>query len=230
MSVGITARSLAAQTVPFAWVVAVDEDDPLRDDRMNELALVVPGVRFLTVNTRGLSRAQAAIAAYKAPWLDVIGVGPRLTTRIDDDDAFTPDALERMQELSSYALKARRWERRQKSFAVILPVGYRVWGRHYSTVIHGSNAMSSLYTPAGIEHIYTYMHREIAKHVRVISSHEVGDRKPGWLWVRHDDTLSGHKAALKPITPALRSKFPIDWSLIDSQPDALPEEGGLRFR
>ena len=110
-------------------------------------------------------------------------------------------------------------------------MGYRVWGKRYSTIMHNTNAMSSFFTPTGSnEHVYTYRHRDIAKFVRVIRSTEISDRKPGWLWVRHDNTLSGHKQALKLVTPTLRSKFPIDWSLIDAQPDALPEEGSLRFR
>ena len=168
---------------------------------------------------RDLPRSAAAIAAYRADWNSVLAPAPRVTTRIDDDDAFAPSALSRIR--AAVPVGARR------RVSLQLPVGYRVWGGRFTRVRHESNAMASLYSPAGERStVYSYMHREIADHARV----RFIDSDPAWLWVRHPDTLSGWKRATKPINWRLTRQFPIDWDLVGIRPIGDPVSGGERFR
>ena len=223
LAAGITVRSLVAQTdQQFEVVVCMDINDPLTRDRQAMFRSLGCHVWFVYIDSANLTPDQTGIAAYRAPWSTILGTGPYLTTRIDDDDAFAPDAIARIKTLYGRAVDSGHTE----EFAIVLPNGYRVWGGRYSPIEHRSNAWSTLFTPTGSHHIYTYRHREIAKHVPVV----YGNTKPAWLWVRHPDTLSGHKAAMKPYDDELRARFPIDWTLLDSQPTVEPRPGERKFR
>lgn len=220
---GVTVRSLAAQTVrDWVWVLAVAADDELRGERLAAAEAAGVEVRALEVPPLGerATRARAAMAAYRAPWAEVAGPGPRLTTRLDDDDAFTPDAFARIRgRLGSWVPRRR--------VSLMLPVGFRVWGGRYTRVHHASNAMATLYTPEGdAATVYGFMHRNIAEHVEVLHV----DQDPGWLWVRHPDTLSGWRRSTRPVSRGLIARFPIDWSVVGTRPVVEPVEGGDRFR
>lgn len=222
----VTARSLAAQTVQdFTWIVAVGQDDPLREEREALVGAIGQGSRVIRFDTENAdrrapwdkrapnprtdSRERVAYEAYRAGWAKAIGLPTwslTLQTRIDDDDAFAPDALERMR----YAAKTMGGARRS---AFILPVGVRVWQGRYSVVRHNTNAMASLRTHGGDAlTIYDFGHMKVKEHAQVNLLGEA----PGWLWVRHQDTLSGHKQASLALTDSIRRMFPIDWSVLES--------------
>lgn len=215
---GVTAASLAAQTSrDWTWLVAIDRNDPLREEREAVFTSAGVEVGFLEIATESSDRAAAAVEAYRAPWHRVIG---RRTvkvamTRLDDDDALAPWALDRI------AAVARLTHRRA---ALILPYGVRVWNGHCTMVRHDSNAMQTLVTPPGDDlHVYGYLHRQVRRVTRPRSI----DTRPAWVWTRHPDTLSGWQTAESPTTPEVRAMFPIDWSLLEERHPPFAAAGPL---
>jgi hypothetical protein len=182
---GITARSLAAQGTAWTWIVYVNPDDPLLDERMD-----------------AFHSAGAPVIPIQADPQDVIDwSGPVLTTRIDDDDAFTPDAFRRL------CRAATGTETR----VLMFPFGYRTYQGHFDAIHHTKNAWSSVYTTSERVHAKSVQHQRIRQLAPVT---EVDDR-PAWLWVRHPDTNSGFHRAKRPLRGPIRRLFPIDWSLIE---------------
>ena len=183
----VTARSLAAQDGDWWWIVYVNPNDPLLDDRL--AAFQEAGHPVLPV--RDNDEAEAVI-----DWS-----GPVLTTRIDDDDAFAADAFARL-----YAAEMRH------TTALIFPVGYHVRDGRAALNRHLRNAWSSLYAPAGVrEHIRLHQHQRVPSvyPVRLI------DEEPAWLRVSHPDNgrPTSHRPRT-PVTPAIRARFPVDWDLL----------------
>lgn len=233
----VTVRLMAAQTTKdWAWVVAVHPDDPLLRERLDAFGTAgvpVHPIRWQPANLapapwdsngpRTTTVQQAAATAYKAPWRSVMEPGPTLQTRIDDDDGFAIDGLERYQRAAK-GLTSRR--------VLMLPEGYRTFAGKYVRVYQANNAMHSLFTPAGDDlcvydygHMQTYSggHQDLgpAQRPRRLGPNPKApapiifvDTEPAWLWVRHRDTISGHQKAWMPITPGLRRLFPIDWSAL----------------
>ncbi len=184
----ITARSLAAQDGDWTWLVYVHPDDPLREDRLD--AFRSAGHPVIPVGSN--AEAEAAI-----DWS-----GPVLTTRIDDDDAFAYGAFDRL-----YA--AVRGTHRRTAF--VFPVGYRINEGLAERIIHIRNAWSSLYAPAGDRaHVRQVVHPRIARLAPVTFL----DKRPGWLWVRHEDAESRFRRAHDVITPAIRALYPVDWDAL----------------
>lgn len=226
---GVTARTMARQTMDdWTWVVLLDPRDPLLDERVSvyenaapslmkmfwtpdistaELASWDKSARLLTGQMdddqkRRSAKARVAATAYKVPWADFLEPGRRLMTRLDDDDGLTRDSLERTRRVA---------ERRSVRTVLMQPIGFRVWQGRYSSVRHTTNAMHTLLAPKGDDiTVYDYGHRLCARVAPVVTV----DQQPGWLWVRHPDTLSGWKKADNPVSPALKRMFDIDWSLI----------------
>ena len=209
----VTARLMTRQTVTdWSWVVLLDSRDPYldlryavyRDSAPNFLPIVwaPPEERRSSRDARILQRIAAA--DYKAPWRSVIPSDePAIMTRLDDDDGLAPDALAR------YAAAA---EGLTVPTALMLPQGIRVWRGRYIEVRHEQNAMHALVTPAGSTMcVYDYGHTKLRSHVPV----KMLDNAPGWLWVRHVDTISGWRRAEKPITAEVRAMFPADWAALD---------------
>lgn len=208
----VTARLMAAQTCrDWTWLVLLDPRDPLLEER---LAVFRSGgvVRPILWQPAEVAAApwdtakstttvqKIAATAYRAPW----DVGPRdeliLQTRIDDDDGFAPDALARI-----------RSKRHPGRVVWMLPIGVRVWNGRETVVRHTTNAMATLQTPPGDTlGVYDYGHRRVAEVARV----RLVDEQAGWLWVRHPDTISGHRQADYPIKLRTRRLFPIDWSAL----------------
>jgi hypothetical protein len=90
----------------------------------------------------------------------------------------------------------------------MFPVGIRVWAGKYSVVRHDSNAMHTLVTPRGDELcVYDYGHTKVRQTVRTVTV----DKMPAWLWVRHRDTISGHRVADRAVDAGVRKLFPVDW-------------------
>lgn len=203
----VTARLMAQQTArAWTWVVLFDERDPFLKDRLALYRASAPAfIPIVRADTDG-EPSRAAAAHYRAPWRAQLGPANDqiLMTRLDDDDGFTPDALAR------YQAAARRERRRA---VLMLPLGVRVWAGRYSIVRHAKNAMATLVTPPGDELcVYDYNHTKPHLVARVVSI----DKAPGWLWVRHRDTLSGWREGKRPIDPLVRKLFPVDWPALEA--------------
>jgi len=199
---GIMIRSLASQTSQhFQPVVLVHRDDPLLAERMAAFGEI--GAAFLFLESSGTS-SEVAAAGYRAGWTEAIGSRDDkiVMTRLDDDDALAPWAMARIRTAA---------EKVQKRTALILPHGIRVWQGSFTVVRHASNAMQSLVTMPGDEMtVYDYPHRKVRHltHVQNI------DNRIGWLWSRHDDSISGWRSSDLPLTDYFRAMFPIDWDLL----------------
>lgn len=205
----VTARLMAKQTTTdWTWIVLLDERDPLLRERLAMYRDHAREVIPITVcpdepppRTGDMrARQRSAAADYRAPWRrDVPSDDVVLTTRLDDDDGLAPDAIARYQRAAATVMKRT---------ALMLPMGIRVWRRRYDVIRHERNAMHTLVTmPDDETCVYDYGHTKVAAAVPVV----MVDDAPGWLWVRHRDTISGWRRAALPITAEVRSLFPIDW-------------------
>lgn len=197
----VTIRSLASQTSrKFAWIVLLHRDDPLISERETAFA----GARFIYTDMDG-SPSQVAFDGYGADWRSAIGIRDETIamTRLDDDDALAPWVMARIGEW------AGRMERRT---ALICPLGVRVWQGGYTLVRHDSNAMHTLVTPPDDDAtVYDYGHRKVRKFANIRNI----DPRVAWLWVRHNDTISGWQTADRPLTGQIRALFDVDWSLLE---------------
>lgn len=222
---GITVRSLAAQLERrWRWLLAIDPEDQLLAERLEAARGAGVPVEAIPVEGAAGPRSAVAVAAYRASWADHLEVSePRITTRLDDDDGFTPDAFGRIRGWAEAHMGGR-----QELHSGQLPVGFRVWGGRYTRVRHESNAMASLYSPAGDPStVYRFMHREVRASVERVW---FIDDRPAWLWVRHEDTLSGWRAATRVIGPQLRRMFPVTWELLEVSVPVPAQPGGEVFR
>ncbi|HET7030344.1 MAG TPA: glycosyltransferase [Candidatus Limnocylindrales bacterium] len=218
---GVTCRTMAAQTERrVTWILLLDVRDPFAGHRVLAAESTGIPVRILWWDQAGVELAPApwdpqpntprqlvAATAYRAPWNDAIGIrtSRTLLTRIDDDDGFARNALERIR------TSAERWPAPGRA-ARILPRGIRVWQGRQVPVRHPTNAWATLETPAGDElTVYDYGHRQVREQGFPVVD---VDEDPGWLWVRHPDSISGIRHADEPISDATRELFPIDWDLV----------------
>lgn len=219
---GVTVASMAAQTSKdWTWLVALHRDDPLKSARKAAFESADVPVRFVTIASRMTDRAQAAVDAYKAPWARILGKRDDVLamTRLDDDDALAPWFVDRIQRAVGKPIRRT---------VLVMPVGYRVWGGRYTLVTHRTNAMQTLVTLPGDDlHVYGYKHREARRVAKV----RPVDLRPGWVWSRHDDTISGWKTAEKDIPARIRALFPIDWDLLmEPRPNGHGIPSGRSFR
>lgn len=218
-SQGVTIPSIRAQTSRrFEWLVLLHRADPLRAEREAAFA----PARFLYLDEAVTGSPQSlAWQAYGADWAGAIG--PRddtvAMTRLDDDDALAPWAMERI-ETEAGRLKKRA--------IIVLPHGIRVFRGRFTVVRHETNAMQTLVTlPGDDASVYDYGHREARNFAPV----KLVDGRIAWLWSRHNDTISGWKIADHELTPAYRAMFPIDWRLFgDSLGRRRTGPGGRVFR
>jgi hypothetical protein len=210
----VTAHLMAHQTTAeWAWIVLFDSRDPLLDQRMAVYRDASPAFTPLfwsapasaRTTLRLALRQRIAAADYQAPWQSAIGEADDmiLTTRLDDDDGLAVDAIARYQ-----AAAAGLTDRT----ALVLPMGIRVWYNRYSIVRHERNAMHTFVAPPGdTGYVYGYGHTKVAQHAPVV----LVDEAPGWLWVRHIDTISGYRQAELPLTREVRAMIPADWAALD---------------
>jgi glycosyltransferase involved in cell wall biosynthesis len=227
---GITVRSLAAQTNrDWELVVLLDDDDPLRAERLRVFEGTAVPVRVICWQGQATAFApwdkrarfyagqhadefearfwkdKVAATAYRVDWAGAIDSadGDVIMGRLDDDDALAPTVLERVRAAA---------EGQTRRVALMHPNGFRVWRGRYSRVRHETNAMHSLFTPTGdAMTVYDYGHRRVADAAPVV----MVDELPAWLWVRHRDTISGWKKGERPISSGLRRIFPVDWPLLE---------------
>jgi hypothetical protein len=215
----VTARLMAAQTTrDWAWMVLLDRSDPLLEERQAVFAGAAP--KFIPIlwtppaspkaapwdrHASSTTRVQRiAASAYKAPWRAALGERNErvLMTRLDDDDGLSTDALARYQAASHRVVKRT---------ILMLPHGVRVWRGLYADVVHTHNAMHTLVTPPGdLGTVYDYGHAKCERAAPVV----MVDDDWGWLWVRHRDTISGHRRGERVISPAVRAGFPVDWKAL----------------
>ena len=204
LSRAVTVPSILGQTDrDFEWIVLLHPCDELLDER--RAAFTGATFIYLPPEVEG-TPSHVAWQGYRAGWAKAIGHRrrPVSMTRLDDDDALAPWAMER------FGIAADKVTRRT---ALVLPHGLRVWQGRYTVVKHLSNAMQTLVTPAGDElTVYDYKHRD----VRLVADVRLVDPHLGWVWSRHDDSISGWRSGERPLTPAFRALFPIDWSIFGS--------------
>jgi hypothetical protein len=212
----VTVPAMRAQAERrWTWLVLVDPADPLLEQRM--AAFGRSGVPV--VSAKGLQgpwRPDASIpdgrmlGDVSGPWQTAVaalaGSDTRiLTTRIDDDDALTPDALARIRRAADPATPGMRvW---------MLPRGYRFHHGRVQPMNHRSNMFATLESPSRplLRVVMDVKHNDLGRlaPVRYI------DERPAWLWVRHADARSGSRAAVQPPT-LVRRLFPIDWAFLGS--------------
>lgn len=182
----VTAASLAVQGTEWTWIVYIDPSDPLLDERLDAFASA--GAPVLTTNgpLDGLIDWSGAV----------------LTTRVDDDDAFSRDAFARL-----------RAQMRNRLEVLIFPVGHRVNAGQVMDIRHLRNAWSSLYAPKGVQrHVRQQPHQR----VRLLGPRRWLDARPAWLWVRHQDAETAFRQATRPITDDVRRRYAVDWEFLEA--------------
>ena len=208
----VTMPSLAAQTERrWAWILMVDPRDPLLTERLAVAggagvevipATVGQGPWTPPAPTTPDGRLAGDVAG---PWHRVVaaaaGSEPRVaTTRIDDDDALSVDALHRVRAAMDAAQPGLT--------AWMLPVGLRYHRGRVQPMRHLANMFSTLESPGDPLHVVMEV-----KHNDITSLAPVRyvDNQPGWLWVRHEDARSGSRQASGPVTATVRRTLAIDW-------------------
>ena len=214
----VTFRSLAAQDAPFTWLVALHPEDPLLDARLalvRQLDGIVIDCETEPVHVpwsskHGTYEQQLAASAYFAGWVDAMDPGPRLQTRLDDDDALTSDHLGRIQLAAATA-------RRRTIF--VIPAGVSTDGDRWRWHRHEHTLMQTLFTPAGDDLcVYDFGHRRPNLIAPVVAAPTF--RSPplgalGWLYLRHPDAISPERMRLDgPLTDEIRERFPISWATV----------------
>jgi hypothetical protein len=214
---GVTAPSLRAQTNrDVTWLVLIDPADPLLGPRL--AAIAAAGLPYIAAPAEGMTRAGIHDRPY-GPWAKHIDWdGGTLTTRLDDDDALAPFAMERVRAAAEGHEGRAMWT---------LPTGFRIVGRMSYRIHWSLSQFVTLQTPAGDRAtVCDVNHMAFATLAPLLPATE----DPAWLWVRHRLTRSRVEISRQRrhiagrteggpvrITPALRSAFPVDWALIERQ-------------
>lgn len=211
----VTVPAMRAQTERrWTWLVLVDPSDPLFRERMAAFGRSgVPVVSAKGVGLQGPWRPDISIpdgrmlGDVSGPWQTAVAALAKgdtriLTTRIDDDDALTPDALARIRRTAEAAPPSLRvW---------MLPRGYRLHHGRVQPMNHRSNMFATLESqPDPLRIVMDVKHNELARlaPVRYI------DERPAWLWVRHADARSGSRGAMQ-LPTSIRRLFPVDWAFL----------------
>jgi hypothetical protein len=214
LSAGITVPSLRAQTTrDLTWLVLIDPADPLLEER--RAAFASSGLPIIFAPAEQLARSGWHDRPW-GPWAKHIEWGDvTLTTRLDDDDAFAPWAMERVQRASRTATERVVWT---------LPSGYRICGRLAYQWHWASAQFVTLQVPPGDQGVvYDRNHGAFAELGPMLPATE----DPAWLWIRHRQVRSRLRLGpLRPhpgrrewpvlLTPAIRAAFPVNWRLIES--------------
>jgi hypothetical protein len=215
---GVCARAMAAQTNrDVSWIVLVDEHDPFLEERTAAIlssgltCIIKPAGQML--RRGGADRPQSPVWGQSIEWTD----GPILTTRLDDDDAFVPDALAWIRAAAEAVKPSSRivWS---------LPAGWRVAGKLVERVTYPVPMFCTLQVPAVRRMVINDVPHLSAGRLAPI---RVATNEPAWLWVRHDMTRSNTNMrpgfsigglGMEALTADLLGRFPIDWDLVQSLP------------
>jgi len=209
----VTARSLAAQGERrWRWMVAIDPSDPLLEERKEVLASAgVPVVLVPVSQQRDASeivpdgRLIADVETPGGPWRRAIAAdapeGRIVTTRLDDDDALSVDALRRIRArvVASEPTEPTAW---------VLPAGYKCHRGRVQSMTHLANMFCTLDSPGDLHVVMEAKHGSIRRSFPT----RYLDRAPGWLWVRHADTRSGARSASRTLRPEVSGLFDVDWA------------------
>jgi Putative rhamnosyl transferase len=211
----VTVPSMAGQTDRhWAWLVLVDPLDPLLDERLATFDLAGAPVVVLRAGQEPWAPAASIPDGRMAgdlsgPWQRAVaanmGTAQRiLTTRLDDDDALSVDALARVRRAAVAGRPGlQTW---------MLPSGYRYHHRRVQPMLHRANMFATLESARSPLHVVMEVkHNDLPLLAPVRSI----DNAPAWLWVRHDDARSGSRSARLPIGNGIRRNFRIDWPFLE---------------
>lgn len=211
----VTAASLRAQTCrDVTWLVMVDPADPLLRDR--KAAIGSAGLPVIFAPPGRLERASVHDRPY-SNWRHFIRWGDEtLTTRLDDDDALAPWAMERVHDCAARG--------RRRAVVWTFPDGWRIAGSEAWRITWPWAQFGTLHSPKHrFQTIYDVNHVGVA---RLAPLEPVSD-EPAWLWVRHALTRSHINVGAQtqkegrtetgpyPIDRTLRAAFPVDWRVIE---------------
>ena len=212
---GITARSLAAQTERrVTWLVLIDPGDPLLAERT--AVLESAGYPLVLAPAPDLVRDHFFDRPQTPAWRrNIVWDGPTFTSRIDDDDALAPFALADLYSRGEH-MAAGRHSTMKRAF--VLALGYRLSGGRFNLRDDPVSQFIGMYAPRGSKTCVMDINHTS---MRTLARVELIRERPAWLWLRHDDARSANSKAshyqeekMEPITPALRSAFDVDWSLL----------------
>lgn len=210
ISKAVTVPSLVHQTNQnFEVAVLCHKSDPLLNERMELFRRSADVVHFLFQDKSCKDRVDSAYQGYKVDWLGELGLygKPRLMTRVDDDDALCANYVEIVHNLPLADVDHPQ--------VFMFNNGYRVMNDKYALVMHSENAMHSTYFPAHDDrHIYSYGHTKVRRLFDEI--YEINTQR-GWLWVRHNQTISDHKGVKYQVDKKIKEDFPfVDWEFLKS--------------
>lgn len=208
----VTIQTLMHQTnTNFEVAVLVHENDELLQERMDAFRALSSvkacnAVYFLFQKKTCKDKVDSAYQGYKVDWLEHLNIAgkDRLLTRLDDDDGLCLDYVETVQALPI--------EDRSSPKVFMFVNGYRVKRDMYDKVLHKENAMHTTYFPGSDDrHVYSYGHTK----VRRVFDNVEDIKKWGWLWVRHDNTISGHTGVKYKVDREIKEAFPyVDWNFL----------------
>lgn len=225
---GITARSFRGSTEKPSWLVLMDKTDPLYGER--EAVLRSSGLPLI-LGEAGSMLKRGMADAPEGPWEKYIRWGEEsvVTTRIDDDDAFTRWAFERIHD----AARAHENRPRHDRVVLTLETGFRVTDGLINPEVRGYNQFASLYAPAGDRvTVMDLRHPSLS----LLAPEKRICNRPAWLWVRHSLARSDGSPATVGVTGDetrprryVKSEFDVDWDLVlslrrgEPRPDAQAE-------
>jgi hypothetical protein len=218
----VTIPSVRAQAEGFTWLVVVHPQDPMLDERIGLFS--VAGARFAMCHqdpaAQGLDGDDPAVLLRRlrtqqtwategldnmlrssGVWAEHLPAGPLLTTILDDDDAITPDYLGRMRAAAT-----------GDAAHLVIPRGFYVCQATYLPKRHPKNMTASVWSPDGSLHAHSVGHGRLP----LLLPTRIVDEEPGWLWVRHEDTISVGRQTGETIPDWLRALFPIDWEYVEN--------------
>ena len=186
--------SLAKQScLDFQWLCQVSPHDPLLLERKEMVASLDGDLVFCEAEPGSKEHSSAWVQATRPDT-----PGPVLTTRIDDDDAFAIDAVERLHKAVEGSSSDAAWT---------FPQGYRLNdGKVAPFMVRPNNCISLL--ADSMETVFSHKHRQIEQHYLL----SVIDEQPGWLWTRHDLAITRDSGRAPTTHPpgTLSSIFPVD--------------------
>ena len=193
--------SMKAQTWQrFRWLLLFDEETPSPFRERSE-SYAAHNIEPIWVGNVTPELVDQIIRERIAP-----GATHVMTTRLDNDDTFSIDAMARLA-TAARATSARRY--------LNFPTGYvlsrgRLY-RHY----HQANAFVSLIEPVDgtIDNVWKIPHTEIASHAPVVQI----DDSPAWLQVVHGDNVSNRVRGTRVLPATIASKFVIDQNTLQHE-------------